>query len=144
MRSSGFAANCLNNRGDWGNKLSSNKHPLGANTWGYPEMKKLLQQYHETKCHMCRYGLCLPSSDRYTRKANGLLLSHEHMKSLGLQCPSKRDVHHTCHDTIAGSNKEVGSTSQFAAQHTPAFVQAVMLCDEIQCRLPLMARRTRT
>ena len=75
---------------------------------------------------MCRYGLKLPSSSQYIRKSTRLLLSHEHMKRLGLRCPGKQDPHHTCHDIVAGSDKEVGSISQFVAQYTPAFVQAVL------------------
>ena len=89
-------------------------------------MKRLCDTYHPVKCHMCRFGLKLPQSDRYIRKATQLLLSHEHMKGLSRVCPGKQDPHHSCHDMIAGSHPDVGSVSQYTAQYTPAFVRAVL------------------
>ena len=109
-----------------GGKQAIFEHPLGAKTWSYPEVQRMCAKYFPLKCHMCRFGLKLPSSTRYIRKATQLLTSHEHMKSLGLECPGKQDPHHSCHDVIAGSCPSVGSISQFTAQYTPAFVRAVL------------------
>ena len=102
------------------------EHPLGAKTWTYEEMQCLLNKYFHVKCHMCRFGLRLPHSKQYIRKATRLLVSHQSMTTLGLTCPGKRDPHHTCHDVVAGTHAEVGSISQYVAQYTPAFVQAVL------------------
>lgn len=65
------------------------EHPKGARTWSYSEVKALLG--HVVKCHMCRYGLRLPDSCNLIRKSTNLLVSHEHMTSLGLgKCRSAR------------------------------------------------------
>eukprot|EP00435_Cladocopium_sp_Y103_P058196 s1061_g20.t1 len=102
------------------------EHPKGARTWTYPEVKKLIEKCFLVKCHMCRYGLKLPSSNQLITKSTNLLVSHESMKSLGLQCPGASHPEHKCHDVIAGSHAQVGSISKFAAQYTPAFVEAVL------------------
>lgn len=44
------------------------EHPKGAQTWNYPEVKKLILENHLVKCHMCCFGLKLPHSSRFIRK----------------------------------------------------------------------------
>ena len=102
------------------------EHPSGSKLWTYPEMLKLMRQFHVVKCHMCRYGLHLAGSDVYIRKSTKLLLSREHMKVLGKQCPGPSDAKHRRHDVIAGSHVKVGAVSTFAGQYTPAFVESVL------------------
>ena len=97
------------------------EHPSGAKTWKYPEMAKLCRQYHLITCHMCCYGLKIPSSDRYIRKSTKLLVSHEDMKILAKMCPGDHR-----HDVVAGSHPEVGPISKYVAKYTPQFVQAVL------------------
>ena len=75
---------------------------------------------------MCRYDLRIPNHDRFIRKSTGLMVSHQHMLTLGKVCPGKSDPHHTCHDVVAGSDSQVGSVSRFAGQYTPSFVDAVL------------------
>ena len=56
------------------------KHPNGSRLWTYPEAKRLLQSHHLLSCHMCRFGLRIPKSDRLIRKSTRLLVSHDSMK----------------------------------------------------------------
>jgi len=102
------------------------EHPKGSRLWTYPEVQKLIHAHHLLSCHMCRFGLRVPGGDRLIRKATNLLLSHEHMKVLERQCPGKSNPKHSCHQTVAGSDKTVGQISTFAGKYTPQFVEAVM------------------
>ena len=102
------------------------EHPKGAKTWSYPEVKRLIDQCFLVRCHMCRYGLRLPKSPNLIRKSTNLLVSHSHMKELGLTCPGKSHPDHHCHDTVAGTHEQVGSVSRFSGQYTPAFADAVL------------------
>ena len=103
------------------------EHPKGAQTWNYPEVKKLMLGSHLIKCHMCRFGLKLPHSSRFIRKSTNLLVSHDHMRSLGLECPGRNDPKHETHDVVAGHDSAVGSVSRFAGRYTAEFVEAVLL-----------------
>ena len=102
------------------------EHPMGSRLWSYPEVQRLCAKHHLLRCHMCRYGLRIPGSSNLIRKGTRLLVSHESMKSLGRECPGKKDPHHCCHDVIAGSHPNVGPISTYAGQYTPAFVDAVL------------------
>lgn len=103
------------------------EHPKGSKLWTYPEVQALMQKHYVASCHMCRYGLRVPGSDKLIRKATNLLVSHAYMQqALSLQCPGACHPKHKCHQTIAGSAAGVGSISEFAGQYTPAFVQAVL------------------
>ena len=102
------------------------EHPLGSKLWSYPEVAKLCRQHQVVKCHMCRFGLRLPDSERLIRKGTKLLVSHNDMKTLARECPGRNDPHHSCHDVIAGSHPQVGAVSRFAGQYTPSFVEAVL------------------
>ena len=102
------------------------EHPKGARTWSYDEVMRLIDRHFLVKCHMCRFGLRLPNSNKLIRKSTNLLVSHEDMKVLGRLCPGSSDAKHTCHDVIAGSHPQVGSVSRFAGQYSPDFVEAVL------------------
>ena len=102
------------------------EHPSGSRLWTYPEMLKLLRQFHVVKCHMCRFGLRLPGSQNFIRKSTKLLVSDKAMEVLGRTCPGKKCSHHVCHDVVAGSHPSVGAISKFAGQYTHAFVEAVL------------------
>eukprot|EP00435_Cladocopium_sp_Y103_P029595 s2144_g7.t1 len=102
------------------------EHPKGSRLWTYPEVQRLISAHHLLTCHMCRFGLRVPGSDRYIRKSTHLLVSHESMKSLERKCPGKASPKHMCHQTVAGSDKAVGQISTFAGKYTPQFVEAVM------------------
>ena len=102
------------------------EHPSGSRLWTYPEMLKLLRQYHVVKCHMCRFGLRLPGSQNFIRKSTKLLVSDKAMEVLGRTCPGRKCSHHVCHDVVAGSHPKVGAISKFAGQYTHAFVEAVL------------------
>ena len=97
------------------------EHPAGAKTWKYPEVEKLVRQYHLITCHMCCYGLGLPQSSSKIRKSTKLLLSHEDMKVLERKCTGDHE-----HDVVAGSHPSVGQISKYVAQYTPQFVEAVL------------------
>lgn len=92
------------------------EHPKGSRLWTYPEVQKLIHAHHLLSCHMCRFGLRVPGGDRLIRKATNLLVSHEHMKVLERQCPGKSNPKHSCHQTVAGSDKTVGQISTFAGK----------------------------
>ena len=102
------------------------EHPKGSRLWTYPEVQRLIHAHHLLSCHMCRFGLRVPGSDHFIRKATQLLVSHEHMRTLERQCPGKSNPKHACHQTVAGSDKTVGQISAFAGKYTPQFVEAVM------------------
>eukprot|EP00435_Cladocopium_sp_Y103_P007446 s5989_g2.t1 len=102
------------------------EHPKGSKLWTYPEVQRLLASHHLLSCHMCRFGLRIPQSDQYIRKATRLLVSHESMKGLARECPGKNHPQHKCHQPIAGSHPQVGRVSSFAGKYTPQFVEAVM------------------
>ena len=102
------------------------EHPKGSRLWAYPEVQRLIHAHHLLSCHMCRFGLRVPGSDHFIRKATQLLVSHEHMRTLERQCPGKSNPKHACHQTVAGSDKTVGQISTFAGKYTPQFVEAVM------------------
>ena len=102
------------------------EHPHGSRLWNYPEIRKLSQSGHLLKCHMCRFGLRLPGSDKLIRKTTRLLVSDETMSSLARECPGHQHPKHQCHQTIAGSAPGVGSISTFAGVYTPQFVNAVL------------------
>ena len=102
------------------------EHPLGSRLWTYAEVQELLEEHDWVKCHMCRYGLRIPKSDQYIRKATKLLISHAHMKSLGKECPGSEHPKHKCHQVVAGIHPEVGQVSTFAGKYTPQFVEAIM------------------
>ena len=102
------------------------EHPHGSRLWNYPEVRELIQRCHILKCHMRRFGLRLPGSDKLIRKATRLLVSHESMSCLAKTCPGRQHTRHQCHQPIAGSAPGIGSVSTFAGQYTPQFVQAVL------------------
>ena len=102
------------------------EHPMGSKLWSYPEVRALIDDHHLLKCHMCRFGLRVPKSDHFIRKATRLLVSHSDMKTLAKECPGKSDLRHRCHQVIAGTSSEVGSISKFAGKYTPQFVESVM------------------
>ena len=102
------------------------EHPKGSKLWTYPEVQELIEEFHLLSCHMCRYGLRIPKSDKLIRKATHLLVSDACMNSLARECPGDKHPNHQCHQTIAGSCPEVGSISKFAGKYTPQFVEAVM------------------
>ena len=102
------------------------EHPHGSRLWTYPEVCKLSQSGHILKCHMCRFGLRLPGSDKLIRKTTKLLVSDESMSSLARECPGHQHPKHQCHQPIAGSAPGVGSISTFAGVYTPQFVNAVL------------------
>ena len=105
------------------------EHPAPSQMWQYPEapgVQSLCRRHFVTKLHMCQYGMRLPNSDNFIRKATKLLLTHEDMMSLGKLCPGNSDPKHACHDVIAGSRPKIGSISTFAGQCPPKFVQAVL------------------
>ena len=104
------------------------EHSLPSQVWGYDEMRTLLRRHFTVKLHQCRYGLRLPESPRLIRKGTRLLLSHEDMKCLGLECPGKNDPKHAHHDVVAGSCPGIPSISAFAGQYPPKFVEAVLQC----------------
>ena len=102
------------------------EHPQGSKLWTYPEVQALSQEHHLILCHMCRYGLRLPGSDKLLKKGTHLLVSHEDMKTLAKECPGQRHPKHSCHQHIAGSVPGVGQVSTFAGQYTHQFVEAVL------------------
>ena len=102
------------------------EHPSGSRAWTYPEMQTLCRRYHLVKCHMCRYGLRIPSSKHLIKKSTKLLVSHADMGQLARECPGVQDAEHECHDTIAGTHPTIGSISTFAGKYTREFVESVL------------------
>ena len=102
------------------------EHPKGSKLWTYPEVQELSRMYELLSCHMCRFGLRIPKSDKLIRKATNLLVSHSDMKNLARECPSKDHPKHACHQVVAGTDPLVGQVSSFAGKYTPQFVEAVM------------------
>ncbi|CAL1167339.1 unnamed protein product [Cladocopium goreaui] len=102
------------------------EHPKGSKLWTYPEVRALVNEHHLLSCHMCRFGLRIPGSDKLIRKATHLLVTHENMRVLAKECPGSKQPKHECHQTIAGSDPAVGRISTFAGKYTPNFVESVM------------------
>lgn len=89
-------------------------------------MRALAERFRLVKCHMGRFGLRLPGSDKLIRKPTLLLVSDDSVPTLARECPGSKHPRHCCHQTIAGSHPGVGSISTFAGRYTPQFVQAVL------------------
>ena len=102
------------------------EHPAPSQMWQYPEVQSLCRRYFVTKLHMCCYGMSVPDSTKYIKKATKLLLTHEDMMSLGKECPGPSDPAHVEHDVIAGTHPKVGAVSAYAGQYPAKFVQAVL------------------
>ena len=100
------------------------EHPTGSRLWSYAEMQSLCRKYTTVKLHMCRFGLKLPSSEKFIRKSTRLLVSHEDMSSLGLMCT--HEGKHQCHDVVAGHAPDGTSISKYAGQYPRQFVHAVL------------------
>ena len=97
------------------------EHPSGSRIWSFDEVQQLIDRWHLLTCHVCRFGLRIPKSDKLIRKATKLLVSHEHMKSLAKHCLGSQSPQHCCHQPVAGSHPEVGQVSVFAGKYTPQF-----------------------
>ena len=125
------------------------EHSLPSQVWGEDE-KTLLRRHFSVKLHQCRYGLRLPGSSRLIRTGTRLLLSHEDMHCLGLECPGKSHPDHVAHDIVAGSWPGVPSVrvSAFAGQYPTQFVEAVLQCApsmrQTICCISLRAFRLRS
>ena len=94
-------------------------HPLGAQTWRYPEIQTLMRRYHTVRCHMCQYGLKVPGSERFIRKATRLLCSHANMLVLEKGCPGPKRPKHARHDHVAGSHVSVGALYKWLRRQVP-------------------------
>ena len=49
------------------------EHPKPSQIWRSPEMASLSRKHHVVSLHMCDYGMKLPTSSKYIRKATSLL-----------------------------------------------------------------------
>ena len=102
------------------------EHPWGADTWDDSDMTPLKRKYGVRRVDMCAYGLACPDSQLPIRKATGLMLSRR---------PEDRGmILHTCpgctkHHMVEGKLTDGRNVSDFVAQYTEKFVQAIMdLC----------------